>query len=108
MSQKPRVVGSQEVGSTRWLRLSTLTYTDRRGQPRAWDVATRTTTKEGAGADAVGILVVLKGETAADHQIVLVKQVHGQQGQSRGKGVGLLLWLIGQVRYTVKQASEMG
>ena len=80
MSQKPRVVGSQEVGSTRWLRLSTLTYTDRRGQPRAWDVATRTTTKEGAGADAVGILVVLKGETAADHQIVLVKQVHGQQG----------------------------
>ena len=84
MSQKPRVVGSQEVGSTRWLRLSTLTYTDRRGQPRAWDVATRTTTKEGAGADAVGILVVLKGETAADHQIVLVKQVHGQQGQRRG------------------------
>lgn len=78
MTQKPRVVSSQEVGSTRWLKLSTLTYTDRRGTPRAWDVATRTTTKEGAGADAVGILVILKstgeaGSTGGD-QIVLVKQ----------------------------------
>ena len=56
----PRIEGSEVVGSTKWLRLETLTYTDIERKERKWDYATRTTKKDKNAADAVVIIPLLK------------------------------------------------
>mmetsp|Transcript_2255 Transcript_2255/g.4982 ORF Transcript_2255/g.4982 Transcript_2255/m.4982 type:complete len:239 (-) Transcript_2255:243-959(-) len=56
----PRIDGSEVVGSTKWLRLETLSYTDVEGRERKWDYATRTTKRSQSSADAVVIVPLLK------------------------------------------------
>jgi len=56
----PRIDRSEVVGSTKWLRLETLTYTDITNKERKWDYATRTTKKSKDSADAVVIIPLLK------------------------------------------------
>jgi 8-oxo-dGTP pyrophosphatase MutT (NUDIX family) len=56
----PRIDRSEVVGSTKWLRLETLTYTDVAKKERKWDYATRTTKKSKDSADAVVIIPLLK------------------------------------------------
>ena len=56
----PRIDRSEVVGSTKWLRLETLTYTDIANKERKWDYATRTTKKSKDSADAVVIIPLLK------------------------------------------------
>lgn len=58
--KRARVTGATEVGSTRWLRLDTLSYVDASGRARKWDMATRTTRKPGTTVDAVAILALLR------------------------------------------------
>lgn len=70
----PRILSSTEVGSTRWVGLSTVTYEDRFGKQRKWDVVSRTTKKEESYADAVFILSVVKGGRFLTPHIILVKQ----------------------------------
>ena len=50
-----------QVGKTRWVNLSTVTYIDRNLAERKWDVVSRTTKKAEAYADAVVILSVVTG-----------------------------------------------
>jgi 8-oxo-dGTP pyrophosphatase MutT (NUDIX family) len=71
--QRARVTGSTEVGSTRFLRLNTLTYEDAIGRKRKWDVATRTTRK--GDVDGVAILALLRRRAAPeDVELLLVHQ----------------------------------
>lgn len=59
---KPRIDDDTElVGSTKWLQLKTLTWTDQDGvSGRKWDYATRTTKKTIDSTDAVIIIPLLK------------------------------------------------
>lgn len=70
--RQPRVIAAIDVGSTRWLKLQTLKYLDRKGEERAWDVAVRTTTKDPEAIDAVSILAILSNGNTKE--VVLVKQ----------------------------------
>mmetsp|Transcript_20880 Transcript_20880/g.51768 ORF Transcript_20880/g.51768 Transcript_20880/m.51768 type:complete len:294 (-) Transcript_20880:2421-3302(-) len=62
----PRIDSSEIVGSTKWIRLETLTYTDIENKERKWDFATRTTKKSKDAADAVVIIPLLKRPYAKD------------------------------------------
>ncbi|VEU34127.1 unnamed protein product [Pseudo-nitzschia multistriata] len=59
-SDLPRIDGSETIGSTRWLKLETLSYTDATGSQRKWDYATRTTKASKSSTDAVVIIPLLK------------------------------------------------
>ena len=63
----PRIDGSETVGSTRWLKLETLSYTDIEGKERKWDYATRTTKKTKSSTDAVVIIPILKRPYSSDN-----------------------------------------
>jgi 8-oxo-dGTP pyrophosphatase MutT (NUDIX family) len=56
----PRITNSITVGSTKWLKLETLSYKDQEGKDRLWDYATRTTKKTKNSTDAVVIIPLLK------------------------------------------------
>jgi len=62
MSKKhtPKINSVDPVGSTRWLALKTLNYTDEKGAERKWDMATRTTKQAIDKADAVLIIPILR------------------------------------------------
>ncbi|CAD7931740.1 unnamed protein product [Amoebophrya sp. A25] len=62
------------VGSTRWLKLETLTYTDQTGKERKWDRAVRATKQSETSIDAVAILATLVDTATASSSILLVKQ----------------------------------
>lgn len=71
----------EEITSTKWLSLHSLTYTlpkdaDAKtgGRMRKWDVLSRATRKEGAVADAVVVLALLRLQAGDDPRVVLVKQ----------------------------------
>eukprot|EP00040_Diaphanoeca_grandis_P005934 m.35187 g.35187 ORF g.35187 m.35187 type:complete len:221 (-) comp17098_c0_seq1:48-710(-) len=70
----PTIEGSEVVGATRWLTLSSLSYKDRYGDIRGWDMVARSTKKTESYADAVVILSILKGGDLKEPHIVLVKQ----------------------------------
>ncbi len=84
----PRIDRSEVVGSTKWLRLETLTYTDIENKERKWDYATRTTKKSKDSADAVVIIPILKRPySKGDHQdlvldTILVEQFRPPIGKS--------------------------
>ena len=69
-----RVTGKEPVGTTRWLKLETLSYTDQTGRARKWDMASRTTKRQGASADAVAILALIRSTDAPNHVETLVVQ----------------------------------
>jgi len=56
----PRIVDTVTVGSTKWLKLETISYKDQEGKDRLWDYATRTTKKSKQSTDAVAIIPLLK------------------------------------------------
>jgi 8-oxo-dGTP pyrophosphatase MutT (NUDIX family) len=56
----PRIINSKTVGSTKWLKLETLSYKDQEGKNRLWDYATRTTKQSKNSTDAVVIIPLLK------------------------------------------------
>ena len=68
------VNGKETVGTTRWLKLETLSYTDQTGRERKWDMASRTTKREGASADAVAILALIRSPQSPSHVETLVVQ----------------------------------
>jgi 8-oxo-dGTP pyrophosphatase MutT (NUDIX family) len=68
-----RVDQIEEVASTRWLKLRTLHYTDRKGQKRRWDMVTRTTKASPKAADAVVIIPKLL-KRGSEINTLLVKQ----------------------------------
>ena len=69
------VTGVEDVASTRWIKLQTLTYTDPTGRARKWDMATRTTRRTGsAGVDAVAILALLHDGSGGGDEMLLVTQ----------------------------------
>lgn len=70
----PRILTSDQVGTTKWVSLSTVTYVDRDQVERKWDVVSRTTKKVDSYADAVVIVCVVNGGWAKEPHIVLVKQ----------------------------------
>uniref|UniRef100_A0A7S0IYY5 Nudix hydrolase domain-containing protein n=1 Tax=Calcidiscus leptoporus TaxID=127549 RepID=A0A7S0IYY5_9EUKA len=73
--QLPRVRAVDDVASTRWLKLQTITYEDSCGKMRKWDMAVRTTKKKGAGADAVAIMALLRSASApGELHTILVRQ----------------------------------
>lgn len=61
------------VGSTRWLSLKTIDYTDEEGVSRKWDVASRTTKQENV-PDAVVIIPILKSTKQKSIDTLLVQQ----------------------------------
>ena len=72
----PKINGKTTVGSTKWLELQTIDYTDQEGKDRKWDFVKRTTKQESASADAVVIIPLLKRYNDADTTLdtILVEQ----------------------------------
>ena len=62
------------VGTTRWLKLETLTWKDRAGKEQKWDRSVRTTKKSETSTDAVSIFAVLQNGNPSQDLVVLVKQ----------------------------------
>ena len=64
------------MASTRWIKLQTLDYDDQTGRHRKWDMATRTTKRPEAEADAVAILAIVRRRDALpeEAEILLVNQ----------------------------------
>ena len=78
----PRIDGVSEVASTRWLSLSTISYTDQEGKARKWDVCTRTTKKDSASADAVVIIPLLRKGNKDKVETLLVQQYRPPIGRT--------------------------
>ena len=70
-----KITGKTDVGSTRWLKLQTISYEDQTGRARKWDMASRTTKKPEAPADAVAVLALLRHRNAPEAvEMLLVHQ----------------------------------
>ena len=70
-----------DVGSTKWLALKTIDWTDAKGVERKWDVATRTTKRGMDQADAVFIIPILRSkDTGKKLETVLVQQYRPPTG----------------------------
>ena len=70
-----RVLETKEIATTRFLRLSTLTYQDAIGRKRKWDVATRTTKDRSGDVDGVAILALLRRRADPEAvEMLLVQQ----------------------------------
>ena len=54
-----KVLGREDIASTRWLKLQTIKYLDQTGKQRLWDVCTRTTRAASASASGVDAVVIL-------------------------------------------------
>ena len=70
----PRVDSAEDVASTRWIKLQTLTYTDKSGKSRKWDMASRTTKPASASTDAVVILPLLRRADSPLVETLVVEQ----------------------------------
>lgn len=70
----PRVDSAEDVASTRWIKLQTLSYTDPTGRSRKWDMASRTTKLPHAEADAVVILALLRRAESPLTETLVVEQ----------------------------------
>lgn len=62
------------VGSTKWLALNTIDYTDAEGAKRKWDYATRTTKRNMDKADAAVIVPILRSKLSRTVETILVEQ----------------------------------
>jgi len=72
--RKPTVDSDEIVGSTRWVALKTLTYTDAKNVERKWDMAERTTKKSMDKADASVIIPILKSVKSSTLETILIEQ----------------------------------
>ena len=72
---RSKIVGKTDVASTRWIKLQTIAYEDPTGRSRKWDMASRTTKRHDAPADAVAILALLRRQEKPDDvEMLLVQQ----------------------------------
>jgi len=81
----PRIDSVTPVASTKWLSLQTLSYTDKEGKSRKWDVATRTTKRSANSADAVVIIPLLRRREHKEGdkmETVLVEQFRPPVGRT--------------------------
>ena len=72
--QEPTIDSIDNVGTTKWLALKTINYTDAKGVKRKWDVATRTTKQGKDKPDAVVIIPILKSSKSNILDTILVSQ----------------------------------
>eukprot|EP00915_Cephaloidophora_sp_WS-2016_P004897 GHVH01006540.1.p1 GENE.GHVH01006540.1~~GHVH01006540.1.p1 ORF type:complete len:236 (+),score=20.51 GHVH01006540.1:58-765(+) len=70
---KRRVIGSEIIGQTPWLRLEELTYVDEHDVERKWSAIRRCTSSE-ANCDVVIVLAVLTSSKTNIAQTVCIKQ----------------------------------
>ena len=70
----PKITAVTDIASTRWIKLQTLDYKDQMGKMRKWDMATRTTKRPEASADAVVILALLKEKSIEEKETLVVEQ----------------------------------
>lgn len=83
----PRIDGETPVGSTKWLALKTLQWTDQEGESRLWDMATRTTKQASDKPDAVVIIPLLRNNinpsdpSSSSVDTLLVEQFRPPIGQ---------------------------
>uniref|UniRef100_A0A7S1G137 Nudix hydrolase domain-containing protein n=1 Tax=Corethron hystrix TaxID=216773 RepID=A0A7S1G137_9STRA len=83
----PRIDSVAPVASTKWLSLQTLSYTDKKGTARKWDMATRTTRdRTTESADAVVIIPLLRQKsrdgTVLSTDTLLVEQYRPPVGRT--------------------------
>lgn len=79
----PHINSKTTVGSTKWLALQTLDYTDQLGKPRKWDMASRTTKQPNKGvADAVVIVTLLTSSKQVTPSTLVVEQYRPPVGQT--------------------------
>lgn len=71
--QQPTIDAETVVGSTKWLALKTIEWTDDEGRSRKWDLASRTT-KQHNVPDAVVIVTILKSKDSSSVNTILVEQ----------------------------------
>lgn len=71
---EPKISSIVEVAKTKWLSLSTISYTDSKGKAQKWDMASRTTKRAELEADAVSMLVVVQGRQYPEPHVVLCRQ----------------------------------
>jgi 8-oxo-dGTP pyrophosphatase MutT (NUDIX family) len=78
--QEPTIDSIDNVGTTKWLALKTINYTDAKGVKRKWDVATRTTKQGKDKPDAVVIIPILKSSKSNILDTILVSQFRPPMG----------------------------
>eukprot|EP00553_Chaetoceros_curvisetus_P000469 CAMPEP_0204615096 /NCGR_PEP_ID=MMETSP0717-20131115/2682_1 /ASSEMBLY_ACC=CAM_ASM_000666 /TAXON_ID=230516 /ORGANISM="Chaetoceros curvisetus" /LENGTH=250 /DNA_ID=CAMNT_0051627957 /DNA_START=204 /DNA_END=956 /DNA_ORIENTATION=- len=76
MSQKqtPQVKSVEDVGSTRWLALKTIHYTNFKGEDAKWDMASRTTKTSIDKPDAAIVIPILKSIKHKTLDTLLIQQ----------------------------------
>ena len=79
--QEATIDSIDQVGTTKWLSLKTINYTDSKGVKRKWDVATRTTKQGHNKADAVVIVPIIKSSKLKVLDTVLVSQFRPPVGK---------------------------
>ncbi len=72
--QEPKVKSVEEVGSTRWLALKTIHYTNFKGEDSKWDMASRTTKASLDKPDAAIIVPILKSAKLKSLETLLIRQ----------------------------------
>lgn len=70
---QPVRTSSTLIGTTKWLALKTIDYSDQEGKARKWDIATRTT-KQPNVPDAVVIIPILRSQKSTSIDTILVEQ----------------------------------
>ena len=79
--KEPTIDSENTIATTRWLALKTLSYTDREGVQRKWDIATRTSHTGQGQPDAVVIIPVLKSSKSKTLETILVSQFRPPMAQ---------------------------
>lgn len=67
-------VRSKVAHSLKWIRLERISYVDREGRERQWEMASRTTRCDDAAVDAVGIFAVVRSKASKGDKTVFVRQ----------------------------------
>jgi len=79
--RQPSIESISDVGSTKWLSLKTINYTDSEGVKRKWDIASRTTKEGKDKADAVVIVPILRDDSNNILDTILVSQFRPPMGR---------------------------
>jgi len=80
--REPQRNSVTDVGSTKWLALKTINWTDAKGVERKWDVATRTTKQGMDQPDAVVIVPILRSKSSSKTETIVVQQYRPPIGKN--------------------------
>eukprot|EP00559_Dactyliosolen_fragilissimus_P000835 CAMPEP_0184867804 /NCGR_PEP_ID=MMETSP0580-20130426/27775_1 /TAXON_ID=1118495 /ORGANISM="Dactyliosolen fragilissimus" /LENGTH=288 /DNA_ID=CAMNT_0027368261 /DNA_START=54 /DNA_END=920 /DNA_ORIENTATION=- len=83
----PRIDSVSTIGSTKWVKLQTLSYIDEKGSSRKWDMATRTTKKKNAihGEESMSEQII-KDKALGVDAVVIVPILRSRKHHSAKKG----------------------